>query len=150
MAYAPGKALMGHMLLAALVVCLVSRVVQAEETATRAKYNWVMHCQGCHGADAQGAPGGTPAMRGVVARFLQTARGRAFLGRVPGVAFANLSDVETAEVLNWMLEQFDSRHLPRDFIPYTAAEMTALRSQPLIADAHRERSRILRSIARAK
>ena len=112
----------------------------------RAEYNWVMHCRGCHGVGAKGSGGGAPAMSGVVARFLKTEQGRAFLGRVPGVAFVELPDKELAELLNWLLQTFDNTNLPDDFIPYDASEVTRLRQSPLISEVFTTRFDILKEI----
>lgn len=113
----------------------------------RAQYNWVMHCQGCHGADAQGTPGGAPRMAGFVARFLKVKEGRAYLGRVPGVAFVELSDAEVAQLLSWVVQHFDGKHVPKTFTPYSEEEIRSLRRQPLISDADRERKKLLQSLS---
>ena len=57
------KSLRRHALtfLLGLLTTLASQATFAElDNTVRAQYNWVMHCQGCHGADAQGTPGGVP------------------------------------------------------------------------------------------
>jgi mono/diheme cytochrome c family protein len=122
-------------------------VMASTESMGRAQYNWIMHCQGCHGANAQGTPGGAPALVGNVARFLQIKAGRAYLGRVPGVAFVNLSDVEVADLLNWVVQRFDREHVPKTFPPYSEEEIRTLRREPLISDAYRERARLLQSLS---
>ena len=111
-------------------------------------YNWVMHCQGCHGGNAQGTPGGAPTLASAVARFLQVADGRRYLARVPGVSFVDLPDADVAELLNWVVWQFDPSHVPKDFKPYTAEEIRILRRSALISNAGIERNRILQLIAR--
>jgi len=47
--------------------------------------------------------------------------------RVPGSSQSALSDAELAEVLNWMVREFD----PRDFVPYGAEEVARVRRPPL-------------------
>lgn len=101
----------------------------------RARQNWILSCQGCHRADATGTPQTTPTMAGYVARFLHAPGGREYLGRVPGVATAALSNDALAEVLNWSLLRFDPGHVPADFTPYTAAEVGRLRLKPLRTEA---------------
>ena len=66
----------------------------------RARQNWILSCQGCHRASATGTPQTTPSMAGFVGQFLQVPGGREYLAQVPGVATADLSDSELAEVLN--------------------------------------------------
>lgn len=107
--------------------------------------HYVIHCQGCHLADGAETPGKVPGLAGQVAVFLRTPDGRAYLGRVPGVANAALSDAELAALLDWTLRRFDAAHVPPDFTPYTAEEIGALRRDPLV-EVTRERVRILESM----
>jgi hypothetical protein len=110
------------------------------------EYNWIMHCQGCHGEQGQGAPHRVPQLTGKVGTFLKLEAGRAYLARVPGIAFSELSDADVAELLNWLVIRFDEEHVPKTFKPYSAAEIQGLRRRPLISGAYRERRRILSSI----
>ncbi len=116
----------------------------------RAEYNWVMHCRGCHGVDAEGSSGGAPGMAGQVSQFLHSQEGRAFLGRVPGVAFVALPDHEIAALLNWSLQTFDKKHIPPAFKPFTAEEVKRLRMNPLISKATVVRKGILNSLNERK
>jgi hypothetical protein len=52
---------------------------------------------------------------------------------VPAVLQSRLSDEKLAEVLNWVLTEFNAETLPRDFTPLSAAEVTAARQQ-ILAD----------------
>lgn len=113
------------------------------ENPARARQNWILKCQGCHRADAGGSPETTPAMAGQLGRFLATPEGRAYLGRVPGVATAALPDRELAELLNWTLLRFDAAHVPADFKPYTPKEVGQLRQRPLRTEAAAVRARIV-------
>jgi mono/diheme cytochrome c family protein len=106
----------------------------------RARVNWMLHCQGCHQADAKGSIAArTPAMAGEVARFLGVEGGREYLTRVPGVANAGLPDDQLAELLNWTLATFDAEHMPADFAPFSAADVAAGRKAPLVSEAARMR-----------
>ena len=111
----------------------------------RAAYNWVMKCQGCHKADATGK-GGTPNMVGTVAQFLHLKEGRAYLGRVPGVAFVDLPEKDVAELLNWMVQTFDKAHMPKEFEPYSVSEIKQLKQRPLISEALNARKELLQSV----
>jgi cytochrome c553 len=97
--------------------------------------NWVLNCQGCHRLDGSGSDGTAPSLAGTVAKFLWVPGGREYLVRVPGVATSPLPDAELAEVVNWMLWRFDREHLPSNFRPFTAAEMSPLREHPLRLEA---------------
>ena len=96
---------------------------------------YMLQCQGCHRPDGTGTSASAPPMAGMVARFLAVPGGREYLGRVPGVATAVLSDAQLAELLNWTLFRFDAANVPADFNPYTAAEIGVLRRRPLRTEA---------------
>lgn len=100
--------------------------------------DYTLHCAGCHMRDGGGSVAVPPLqpMRDLIA----SEEGRAYLVRVPGVAQAPLNDRRLAELLNWALRELaDTEPQP----PYTAAEVTGLRAQPL-RDPIAERARILK------
>jgi mono/diheme cytochrome c family protein len=109
--------------------------------------DYTLECAGCHRADGSGTPGGVPALRDSVARFLAVPGGRDYLARVPGVAQASLDDAALAAVLNWMLDRFDAAHVPAGFAPYTAGEVGRLRTQPLV-DVEAGRKRLVERLER--
>ncbi|MGQ0619595.1 MAG: c-type cytochrome [Panacagrimonas sp.] len=125
------------------ITAIASIATAGADDAARARFHWIMNCQGCHQADATGSAGGAPNMSGVMAKFLAVEGGRDYLGRVPGVAFAPLPDAELAELLNWSLRTFDAAHLPSDFPPYTAEEVGRLRATPLVSDAAERRRQLI-------
>lgn len=94
----------------------------------------MLNCQGCHRADGQGTANAVPALKNVVARFLSAPGGRQYLIRVPGVAGSPLADAPLSKVVNWMLNRFDTRHLPENFKPYTADEVAAYRKMGAYGD----------------
>lgn len=115
------------------------------DNEARARTNWMLHCQGCHQADAKGsAAARTPAMAGEVSRFLGVEGGRDYLTRVPGVANAGLPDDQLAELLNWTLATFDAGHLSSAFAPFTTAEVAAGRQAPLVSEAARLRDELVK------
>ena len=97
----------------------------------QAHVDYMLKCQGCHRPDGNGDDVSNPPMNGKVAKFLHVPGGRAFLGRVPGVATVDLDDARLAAVLNWTLYRFDRGNLPADFKPYLPAEIGRLRKAPL-------------------
>jgi len=109
----------------------------------RARLNWQLNCQGCHGAKAEGSNAGAPAMPGVLGRLLAIKGGREYLVQVPGVAAAPLTDAEIADLMNWMLEKFDRTNIPGDFIPYKTAEVRELRKDVLFTTAQSVRESLL-------
>jgi mono/diheme cytochrome c family protein len=116
------------------------------ERPERARQNYILKCQGCHGPEAQGNRSNTPPMAGMVARFLAVPGGREFLGRVPGVATAAVSDAELAELLNWTLYRFDAAHVPPGFTPYGTTEIGKLRKTPLRTETASLRQTLVRAM----
>lgn len=116
----------------AVVGAEAHQVMAGVENPTRARVNYMLNCQGCHGPTGAGMADGTvPNINGYLARYLHVEGGREFLVQVPGSANAGISAAALAEVLNWMLATMDATHLPPDFVPYAADEVEALRSRPL-------------------
>lgn len=112
------------------------------------RIDWMMNCQGCHGANGDRLNADVPPMRHEVAKFLAIDGGRAYLVQVPGVANAAMNSKRLANLLNWMLVTFDPEHLPRDFKPYTASEVSELRKRSLMSNALRTREKLVTSIER--
>ena len=63
-----------------------------------------------------------------------------------GVATSSLPDDELTEMMNWLLLTYSAEQLPQPFVPFSAEEVAALRSE-LEADPEKTRMRILRQIA---
>jgi mono/diheme cytochrome c family protein len=137
------------MRLALLVALAIAASPAAAADVSGPALAYALECQGCHQADGRGTPGSVPALSGSVARFLAVPGGREYLSQVPGVAQAPLDDATLAGVLNWMLTRFDEAHVPKDFVPYAAAEVGRLRKTPL-TDVERVRGELLRVIERAR
>jgi hypothetical protein len=112
--------------------CLFPSYLAAKDPATL----YMMECQGCHLADGIGGLNSVPMLRNSVARFLTVPGGREYLVQVPGVALSSLSDPDTTAVLNWMLRKFGPLELAVQYAPYTVAEVTRLRRDPLTEIAH--------------
>lgn len=110
----------------------------------RAWQNWTLNCQGCHRPDGTGSEGTAPSLAGTVSKFLTVPGGREYLGRVPGVATSPLSSADLADLMNWMFWRFDKEHMPADFVPFTAAELGQLRTQPLRLEASQMRAELLK------
>lgn len=110
------------------------------------RIDYMLNCMGCHLADGAGTPGKVPALKGRIGKFLHVQGGREYLVQVPGTAQAALDDARVAGVLNWILENFSSAELPRGFVPYTEAEIAALRTP--LADVVSVREGLLRQLER--
>ena len=112
------------------------------------RFNYIMHCQGCHLKDGRETPGIIPGLIGA-SQFLRVPGGREFLATVPGVVTAPITDEEVAAVLNWMLYQFSKSDMPEDFVPYSADELHSLRRTPLL-EVEEVREQLLAKIANLK
>ncbi len=119
-----------HRAFATAATVLVVVTANAEESTAR--NNYMLHCQGCHTPDGQGAPGKVPPLKDFMGNFLRVEGGREFLIQVPGAAQSALSDAELAGVTNWMLLNFSAGELSADFQPYSAEEVNGLRENVLI------------------
>ncbi|WP_353301528.1 c-type cytochrome [Sessilibacter corallicola] len=70
-----------------------------------ARINYLLNCQGCHSADGKGSAGGAPDMTLYGKEFLQSAPGRRFFIQVPGSSNSSLSNLELADVLNFIASE---------------------------------------------
>jgi hypothetical protein len=95
--------------------------------------NYMLHCQGCHLPGGIGHPGLVPSMQGQIGRFLNSDAGRAYLVQVPGASQSDLDNRELADVLNWLLPEFDSAHVAADFKRFTADEVSRYRETQLLS-----------------
>ncbi|MEM7217064.1 MAG: hypothetical protein AAF515_01775 [Pseudomonadota bacterium] len=140
MASRAGVALFGMLLAAGAAAAELPGV----SNEARARTDYMLNCQGCHGALGHGLAD-VPRMQGFVGHFLKVPGGREFLVQVPGSANAAISDARLAELLNWMLPTISAGEMPADFEPYSEAEVTRLRATPA-EDVVERRARLLRSI----
>lgn len=118
----------------AAVVLAVPAIIgfgaEGGETGARDKY--ILFCAGCHGIEGEGGGGGGgmkpifPFAAGVGV-FLNDPDGRVYLANVGGVTSSGMTEAETAEVLNYILSAFGHASTPKTFVPYTPAEIRALR-----------------------
>ena len=96
-----------------------------------ARFDYLLHCSGCHLPDGSGAPPEVPSLRGPMGALVATPEGRDYIARVPEVAQAPLADDALARVLNWVLLEFNGQTLPRGFRLMDAAEVGAARVKVL-------------------
>jgi mono/diheme cytochrome c family protein len=122
---------------AALFACALSVTCSATARASAAQ-DYMLHCMGCHGTQAQGVPGKVPPLANSLTRFMRSPEGRNYVLRVPGAANSALSDQQLAAVLNWLAATFDTSApaggtsaSSSKLAPFTAAEVTRWRHTPL-------------------
>ena len=124
---------------------LIGSAQAADENSFNAR------CATCHQQNAQGLPGMYPPLADSIGNELRLKRGREYLIEVVlnGMAgsivvngttyvglmpqFASLSDNEIAATLNQVLTKFNAVELPKDFAPFSAAEVHAARARKISA-----------------
>lgn len=107
-----------------------------------ARFDYLLHCSGCHLPDGSGAPPEVPSLRGPMGALVATPEGRDYIARVPEVAQAPLADDALARVLNWVLLEFNGETLPSGFRLMDAAEVGVARDN-VLADPLRAREAIV-------
>ena len=115
-------------------VCLAmpSWAEQPVVLTSAAQANYMLNCMGCHLPDGSGAAGKVPSVRESLVTLSSSAAGRRFLVQVPGASQSPLTDLELAQVLNWMVRNLSAPAVPADFIDFTAAEVASYRRPPLV------------------
>lgn len=107
-----------------------------------AEANYMLNCMGCHLADGSGASGKVPSLRESLAMLSMSSGGRRYLVQVPGSSQSPLSNLELAQVLNWMVRNLSAPEAPRDFTDFTAAEVAGYR-RSILVDVRGTRTRLL-------
>ena len=107
--------------------------------AASPRINYLLYCSGCHRPLGEGNPPNVPTLHNELGLMMSVQEMRGYLARVPGSAHAPITDAELADVLNWMLEQFNAETLPEDFKKLTVEEVTKAREQSL-ADPNQYRA----------
>ncbi|CAB3972460.1 cytochrome C [Burkholderia aenigmatica] len=135
------------LMLAGAVVGLTAAPAHADGAADAAlaRQHWVLNCMGCHTATGGGIPGKVPPLANSLGYFTHLPAGREYVMRVPGASNSALSDQDLADVLNWVLTTMNHDALPRDFKPYTAAEVAAHR-RPAFSDVATVRAGLVRAL----
>ncbi|AOI76487.1 MULTISPECIES: c-type cytochrome [Burkholderia] len=141
------RRLSSRLLLAGAAACAFAGPAHADGAADAAlaRQHWVLNCMGCHTATGGGIPGKVPPLANSLGYFTHLPAGREYLMRVPGASNSALSDRELADVLNWLLTTTNRDALPRDFKPYTAAEVAAHR-RPALSDVATVRAGLVRAL----
>lgn len=132
-----------RVIIVALAIMLTSNASAIAESPVEL---YTLNCWGCHQPHAEGIPGTVPRLAHSMGYFLETAEGRAYLVRVPGVANSPLKDEQIVQVLNWLLITFNKNELPKDFQPYKLEEIRKWRPHP-IANVRAARAQLSNRLA---
>ncbi len=103
---------------------------------------------GCHLADGSGAGGKVPSLRESLPMLSMSSGGRRYLVQVPGSSQSPLSNLELAQVLNWMVRNLSAPQAPRDFSDFTVGEVAGYR-RSILVDVRETRTRLLGAAAEA-
>ena len=107
------------------------------------KVAYILHCGGCHLLDGRGVPPEVPSLRDELGKLVQIPGGRDYIVRVPGASQAPISDEELAEVLNFVLREFNRETLASDFVALTGPEVAESRRN-ILADPFAYRDELWR------
>lgn len=129
----------------ALLLAITATAPGLAHAGDKARSNYLLACRGCHLEDGRGVPPEVPSLRETLGRFAADPAARDYLVRVPGVAQSRLNDEDLAEVVNWVLTEFNAQSLPPDFTPLSVSEVAAARVQKL-ADPKAYRNRLLEAL----
>ena len=124
------------------VACVAATSSGASGDDAAARFDYLLHCSGCHRPDGTGSAPDVPSLRGAVGSLVATPEGREYIARVPEVAQAPLDDEDLARLLNWVLREFNADTLPEGFRPLEGAEVGAARAR-ILADPIRARKTIV-------
>ena len=138
-----------NLLLCAMLALAPAFAIADDQDERRARYDYLLHCSGCHDRDGSGHPTkGIPDFREQIGYFTVLPEGRAMLMQIPGLLSSGLPDDRAAAVTTWLVRQFAGASLPADFQPYTTEEARRYReTRP--ADIAGTRARIYKQIAEA-
>lgn len=120
-----------HCRVARLCLILLLGIIPASSYAASPRINFLLHCSGCHLPGGEGAPPNVPTLHNELGHMMRVQEMREYLVRVPGSAQSSLNDKDLADVVNWMLVEFNASTLPEDFTPLSTAEVAAARKSIL-------------------
>ena len=94
--------------------------------------DYLLYCRGCHLANGESVPPDVPTLVDEIGRIVSVPGGREYVIRVPGVSQTAMNDEQLADVLNWVLAEFNADTTPTNFKPYDAEEVGEARVKLLI------------------
>lgn len=119
------------------VVSLLMLVVLPTQAASP-RTNYLLYCSGCHLVNGEGKHPNVPTLHDELGRMMEVSAMREYLVRIPGAAQAPVTDQELTDVINWVLEQWNTSTLPDNFEMLTLEEVVAARKE-ILADPLRYR-----------
>ena len=115
--------------LMAVAAGAVGPVAAEQERDNPPAFSYLLHCSGCHIEDGSGDPPEVPDLRRNLDKLLQSATGRSYMLRVPGVTDTPITPQEMADLMNWLITEFYPE--VEDFRLISAEEVTRGRATRL-------------------
>lgn len=82
-----------------------------------------------------------PSLREELGRLVGIPGGRDYIVRVPGASQAPVTDQQLADILNFVLTEFNHRTLAKDFKPLTESEVSGSRRN-ILSDPFKYRAKL--------
>ena len=112
-----------------------------------ARSNYLERCGGCHGVQGRAFAPTVPDLRDRAGWFLCDAAGRDYVARLPNIVFSRLTDVDLAEMLNYVVFDLGGASAPKTARRYTASEVAATRREPLsTTDLETYRTQVVKTL----
>ena len=118
---------------------LLTALFSSSAFAASPRINYLLYCSGCHRVNGEGKPPNVPTLREELGNMVGVEEMRSYLVRIPGASQAPINDSELAEVINWVLQEFNADTLPAGFEKYTGEEVSEARKH-VLADPLRYRA----------
>jgi len=96
------------------------------------RQDYLLHCGGCHLPNGRGSPPEVPTLVNELGAIMSLKDGRSYVVRVPGSSQAPIDNAKLAAVINWILSEFNSDTLPKDFKPLSEEEVADSRGDILM------------------
>ena len=113
----------------------------ASQAQPNAHFDYLLYCGGCHLEDGSGDPPEVPDLRQDLGTFVQMARGRSYMARVPGSADAPISPAQLAGVLNWIVTSY---YEDIEFKAFTVDEIEKYKKESPLLDPLTMRTELLK------
>ena len=124
------------------IACLLISLLLVDTAFADSRADYLLHCGGCHLPNGRGIPPEVPTLHDEIGVIVGVPRGREYLVRVPGAAQSQIDNAGLAQIINWILAEFNADTLPEDFKPLTEKEVAAYRSK-ILADPLKFRAEVL-------
>jgi cytochrome c553 len=116
-----------------LFIAGIFLLTSSEVFAASPRTNYLLFCSGCHRPSGEGKHPNVPTLVAELGRMMSVPEMRQYLVRIPGASSAPVSDAELTEVINWLLQEFNSDTLPRNFEKLSVDEVSEARKK-ILAD----------------